>query len=111
MYGKELVSLYFTLLVDGLAGHVEHTAHDGFADGHRNGSARIGNFHAALETFGAAHGDGANPVVAEMLLRLERQLDLGLCTGRGEFDGERVVDARQFVRELDVHDRTNDLND
>ena len=28
-----------------------------------------------------------------------------------EFHGQRIVDGRQLVRELDVHDRTDDLND
>ena len=38
------------------------------------------DFHAALEAFGGAHGDGADPVVAEVLLHFERQL--GLAAGR-----------------------------
>src|SRR6185436_2865344 len=59
----EFVRLHPALLVHGLAGHVENATHDGFADGHRNGRAGISDFHATLQTFGAAHGDGANPVV------------------------------------------------
>ena len=39
------------------------------------GRAGIGDFVAALESLGGAHGDGAHPVVAEMLLHFERQLD------------------------------------
>ena len=76
MNGQILVGLDRALFVHGLAGHVEHAAHDGFADGHRDRRAGVGDFHAALEAFGAAHGDGANPVVAEVLLRFERQLGL-----------------------------------
>ena len=96
-------------LVHGVAGHVEHPAHDAFADGHGDGPAGVGDLEAALETFGAGHGDRPDPVVAEVLLHFERQLDrlvLDLV-----LDGQRVVDPGQSFRELDVHDRTDDLND
>jgi hypothetical protein len=109
--GEKFVRLDGTLFIHGLAGHVEHAAHDGLADGHRNGRACVGDFHAALESLSAAHGHGAHPVVAEMLLHLEGQLGFGWRAGRGELDGQRVVKSRQFVCELDVHDRADDLND
>ena len=64
---------------------------------------------AALEALGAGHGDGAHPVVAEVLLHFERQLDrLALD---GVVDRQRVEDRRQRVGKLDVDDRTHDLND
>ena len=62
---------------------------------------------AAGEPVGRGHRDGADPVVAEVLLDLadERVLALAL-------DLDRVVDRRQLAgRELDVDDRAGDLDD
>jgi hypothetical protein len=53
---------------------------------------------------------GADPVVAEVLLHLEGELD-GPWSGQVVFDGERVVEGRHLVGELDVHDRADDLDD
>ena len=108
--GEILVRLDRALLVDGVAGHVEHAAHDSLADRHGDGLAGVGEFHAALEAFGGAHGDGANPVVAEVLLHFERQLGLAL-PGEIVFDGESVVDGRERGGEFRVHDGADDLND
>ena len=71
------VGLHRALFVHGVAGDVEHAAHDGLADGHGNRAAGVDDFVAALEAFGGGHGDGAHPVVAEVLLHFERQLGLG----------------------------------
>ena len=57
-----------------------------------------------------AHGDGAHPVVAEVLLHFESQLRPALA-GHVEFDRERVVDGGQLAGEFHVHDRADDLND
>ena len=62
-------------LVHRVAGHVEDPAHDAFADGHGDRRAGVDDLQAAFETFGAGHGDGSDPVVAQVLLHLERQLD------------------------------------
>ena len=62
-----------------------------------------------FETFGAGHGDGPDPVVAEVLLHFEGQLH-GLVLDF-EFNGQRVVDARDCVRELHIHHRTDHLDD
>src|SRR5206468_1018204 len=105
----KLVRLHAALLVDGIAGNVEHAAHDRFADGHGDGLAGVGQFHAALEPFGGAHGDGAHPVVAQVLLHFEGQLGAALA-GQVVLDGEGVVDGRQLVREFHVHDRPDDLD-
>ena len=68
------------------------------------------DFVAALETLGGAHGDGAHPVVAEMLLHFERQLGLG-AAGQDIFGGQRVVNGGQRFGKFHVHDRADDLND
>ena len=70
------VGFHRPLFIHRLAGDVEHAAHDAFADGHGDRRAGVGDFEAALQTFGGGHGDGAHPVVAEMLLHFERQLGL-----------------------------------
>ena len=66
-------------LVHRVAGDIEHPAHDAFADGHGDRPAAIGDLQAALESLGAGHGDGADPVIPEMLLHFERQLDGPSC--------------------------------
>ena len=58
-----------------VAGHIEYPAHDAVADWHRNGRAGVDDLVAAFETVGAGHGDGPDPVVAEVLLHFERQFD------------------------------------
>ena len=75
MNGIVFVGLDRPSFVHRIADHVEHAPHDAFTDGHGNGRAGVDDFEAALETFGAGHGDGAHPVVAEVLLHFERQLD------------------------------------
>jgi hypothetical protein len=110
MDGKILVRFHGALLVHGLAGHVEHAAHDGFTHWHRNRSAGVNNFHAALEAFRGAHGDRAHPIVAQMLLHFERQLGAAVA-GHIVFDSRRIINGREFVGELNVHDRADDLND
>jgi hypothetical protein len=57
--------------VHGIPGDVEHAAHDAVADRHGDGPAGVGHFIAALEAVGGGHGDGADPVVAEVLLDFE----------------------------------------
>ena len=39
------------------------------------GAAGVRDLEAALEAFGAGHGDGPDPAVAEVLLHFEGQLD------------------------------------
>ena len=104
------VGLDRTLFVHGIAGDVEHAAHDGFADGHGNRAVGIGDFVAAFESLGGRHGDGAHPVVAEMLLHFERELGLG-ATGQVVFDRQRIVNGGQLAGKFHVHDRADDLND
>ena len=64
MDGQIFVGLDGALFVHGIAGLVEHAAHDGFADGHGNRTAGINDLVTSLKTFGAGHGDGAHPIVA-----------------------------------------------
>ena len=97
-------------LVHGIAGDVKHAAHDAIADGHGDGLAGVEHLHAALEAVGRGHGHGADPIVAEVLLDFERQLGLPL-EREVVFDGQGVVDGGELIGELDVHHRTDDLND
>ena len=71
----KFVGLHRPLFIHGVAGDVEHAAHDGLAHGHGNRPAGVGDLESALEPVGGGHGDGAHPVVAEVLLHFERQLD------------------------------------
>ncbi len=59
------------------------------------------------EAVGGFHGDGAHLVVAEVLLHLADHLVLALA----DADLEGVVDGRDLVREPDVDDRPDHLDD
>ncbi len=96
-------------LIHRLSGHIEDAAHNTFADRHGDWAAAVGDFKAALEAFGARHGDGPDRLVPEVLLHLERQL-------RGQplnfaFHDQRVVDRGNGFREFDVDHRSHDFDD
>ena len=54
-------------LVDGLADDVQDAAERLGADRDRDGRARVDRLHAADEAVGRLHGDGPDPVVADLL--------------------------------------------
>src|SRR5262249_26173284 len=89
-------------------GDVEHTTHHGVAHRDRDRPPGVGHLIPAPESLGTGHRDGPDPVVAEVLLDLERHLD-GLVMHL-VLDGERAVDGGEPLGELDVDDRTCDLN-
>ena len=95
-------------LIHRFADDVEHPSHDSRSDGHRDGLAGVDDVVAAFETFAGAHGDGAHPVITEMLLDFEREP--GGFAQDLELNGECVVDRGELVGKLDVHDRADDLN-
>ena len=101
------VRLHGALFVHGITGHVKHAAHHAFTHGHTDRLAVVGDIHATLQTLGGAHGHGAHPVVAQMLLHLERQF--GGFTIQLVLHGECVVDGGQLLGELRVHHGANDL--
>ena len=69
----------------------------------------FGDLQAAFETFRAGHGDGPDTVVPELRLHFEGQRH-GLFLDF-KFNGQRMVDARDCVREFHIHHRTNHLHD
>ncbi len=109
MDGIKLVGGNGALFVHDLAGDIKDAPHNPLANRHGNRGAGIRHLETALEALGAGHGDGANPVVAEVLLDFERQL------GRLALDfvihRQRVVDRGQWLGKLHVHYRTDDLYD
>src|SRR5438128_4766807 len=70
-----LRELYRAAVVDWIAGHIEQTPEDAFAHWHADRTARVGHTHAALEPFSRRHGDRPHPILPEVLLHFERQLD------------------------------------
>ena len=108
--GIILLGLDRSAFIHRFANDVEHTAHDGLADGHGNRAAGVHDLVAALETFGGGHGDGAHPVVTEMLLHFERQPGLG-AAGQDVFGSQRVINGGQRFGKFHIHDRADDLND
>ena len=93
------------LAVDRVADHVPDAAERDVADRHRDRSARVDDLRPACETVGRVHCDGADAIVAEMLLHLRDQLAVvGL-------DAERAVDRGQPVREDGVENDALDLDD
>ncbi len=98
-------------VVHGVARHVEHAPEHALAHRHADRRVGVGDLHAALESFGRTHGDGAHESVAEVLLDFEGQL-----RGNADdivFDFQRVVDFRQVagIGEVHVNDGADDLND
>ena len=61
------------LAVDRLAEHVEDAARASPRRPARDRRAGVDRVHAAAQAVGRAHGDGAHPVVAEVLLHLARR--------------------------------------
>ena len=94
-------------VVDGVAEHVEHAPERFLADGNGDGLTRIDGGHAAGEAVGRVHGQGAHPVVADVLLDLDDEVGAVAAV-----DAEGVVDGGQLVgRELDVDHGADDLDD
>ncbi len=54
-------------VIHGLAENIEHTAQRLLADRNGNGLAQIVGLHAADQTVGGLHGDGAHAAFADML--------------------------------------------
>ena len=98
--------------VDRLAEHVQHAAERLRADRHRNRLAEVGRRHAALHAVGRLHRDRAHAVLAEVLLHLGDDVEHRRAALAVGHDAQRVVDFRQVAGlELDVDDRSDDLND
>ena len=102
-----LVGFHRAALVHRGAGHVEHAAHHAGAHRHGDGCTGVDDIHAALESLGGGHGHGADPVVAQVQLHLEGELDLFPVDL--EVNREGVVDGRQGLGELCVNNRADDL--
>ena len=85
-------------VVDRLADDVHEPTERLLADGDRHRLPGVGDHDPAREPVGRVHGDGADLVVAEVLLHLADQLgDLAVALQR---DRDRVVDRRELVREV-----------
>jgi hypothetical protein len=80
-------------------------AQAGFADGHLNRGAGIFDRHAADQTVGNIHGDGAHHVVAQMLGHLDDQVVFFVVDGRVG-NQKRGKNRRQLALfKLNVNDR------
>jgi len=96
------------LLVHNLAGNIKDASHHTFADWHRNWCAGIRDLETAFKALSAGHGDRAHPIIPQVLLDFERQFG-GLALDF-VIHGQRIIDGRQWFGELDVHHRTDDLD-
>ena len=91
-------------LVDRLSEHVHDPPQRLRTDWDRDGTTRIRHPDPALQAIGGAHRDRPHHAVAELLLHLEGEVLL--------IEPQRVIDLGNFTaRELDVHDRADDLYD
>src|SRR4051794_7084430 len=94
------------LLVDRLAQDVEHAAERRGSNGNADRRARVDGLCATRQSVGRGHGNGAHPVVAEMLL------DLADERGTGPLQLYGIEDRRQMAgRKFDVNDWTGDRDD
>src|SRR3712207_9303484 len=93
--------------LDRLADNVEDAPERLRSDRDGDRGADVDDLHPALQPVGAAHRDGAYPVVAEVLLNFEGQ---GVTVLVGDLDA--VVDlGKRFRCELDVDHRAGNLDD
>jgi peptide chain release factor 1 len=97
--------------VHGLAEHVHDAPQRSRSHRHRDRRASVDRRHPPLHAVGRLHRHRPHPVLAEVLLHLADHVDDGsVRAGAAHLDG--VVDRRQVAAlELDVDDRTDDLND
>ena len=98
------------LAVDGVADDVPDAAERLVADGDGDRLLRVDDLDAAGEPVGRLHRDGADAIVAEMLLHLRDQLARAAVL-LGNLDAERVVDLGELVREDGVEHDALDLDD
>jgi hypothetical protein len=97
--------------INRLSEDVHHPSERRRAHRHRNRGARIHGVHSALHAVGRFHRDGANAVLAEMLLDFDDDVD-GLPALAVRLDVNGVVDLRQLsALEFQVHDGANHLDD
>ena len=99
------------LLVDGLADHVPDAAERQVADRYRDRAAGVFHFETAREAVGRVHRNGADPVVAQVLLHLGDDGARLLPVLRRDVDAECGVDLREAFREDDVDHDALDLDD
>ena len=83
--------------------HVHDATERRLTDRHRDRCARRFDGEAALQAFGGSHRDGANDAITELLLHLEREIDV--------LELQCLVDLRdRFTRKFHVDDRADDLS-
>ena len=99
-------------IIDRFAKDVEDAAQGSRAHRHLNRVSLVGRLHAALHAVGGLHGDGADAVLAEMLLDFDDDIEVGGAALALRHDAQRVVDVGQVTGlELDVHHWPDDLHD
>ncbi len=97
-----------TEAVNGLTDHVEQTTFDLGTGWHLNGLAGIHNGHAPKKAFGAVHRNGADRVLAQMLLAFQ---DHSLTTGAVNVQGVKQFGERVAAFEGHIDDRADNLGD
>ena len=98
-----MLCLHRSAVVLGMSEHIDDAAEGRLPDRHLDRLAARLDLHAALQSFGDAHRNGAHHAIAELLLHLEREIALAQLEG--------LVDPRDRAAwELDVHDRADDLS-
>src|SRR5205814_625649 len=81
------------------------------ADRDRNRLAQIEHLHPALEPVGRLHRHRAHAVLPQVLLDLDDDIDR-IAAGARRLNPKRVVDlGKMSGLELDVNDRSDDLDD
>ena len=101
------------LLVEDVAGHVEHVALGDIANRHGDRAAGVIHGGATYEAVSRLQSDGTHGGIAKMLFNLKGDLLGGLAlfvdTGVGQFNGKCIVNVGQVAhREFDVDNRTLD---
>ena len=101
-----------THLVHRFPEYIDHPSESFLADGNHDRGARIDRLHAAHHPVGRLHGHAAHPPLAEVLLHLGGHVDGDRRLGPFAGDPHGGIDlGNVLVRELNVHDGTDDLHD
>ena len=97
-------------LIEALPHHVPDVAQGAVAHRDADAVAGVADLGPADQPVGGLHGDGPDPVVADLLGHLGRHLHVVAVHGDGE--GQLGVDLGQVTgREGHVHHRTGDADD
>ena len=108
MNGITIFVAHFSDTINRFSNYVEQTTFDLGTGWHLDGLAGIHNGHAPKKAFGSVHCNGADRVLAQMLLAFQ---DHSLTTGADNVKGVEQFWERVAAFEGHIDDRADNLGD